>query len=229
MLPPVPSSPLRVMLSALLLLATLLVAPARVAAAEPRIPAPSAPAGSVVPGAEMTTVLGPLPASIHEVELYLVTDDGERFLRVSSETEARSGQIRWRMPRIHARTARLVLRAGSEHGEWESAPSAEFTVSDGAKDAASLRAAAIAGRLDESSPLAAREMRRCGWRPMRGDAAMQVARVFGNCAESQQSRDHLAPRHEDTNTLFGRARAGKVTNRECEVLDGTPARTPLRI
>jgi hypothetical protein len=217
------------MLSALLLLATLLVAPARAAAAEPRIPAPSAPAGCVQPGAEMTTVLGPLPASIHEVELYLVTDDGERFLRVSSETEARSGRIHWRMPRIHARSARLVLRAGSEHGEWESAPSAEFTVIDGAKDAASLRAAAIAGRLDESSPLAAKDTLPGGWRARRGDAALQMARVLANCAESQQSRDDAAPLRENTNTLFGGAHAEEVATRQHEVLDGTPERTPLRI
>ncbi len=221
---------MRALLTALAVLASLLLAHPRAAAAgEPRIPAPSPPTGVVVAGAELSTVLGPLPAGIHEVELYLATDGGERFLRVSSETEARSGQIHWRMPRIHAHSARLILRAGSEHGEWESAPSAEFAVSDGAKDAVSMRADAIAGRLDESSPLAPKDVRPCGWLATRGDAVMQVASLLDCAAEAPRTRDaDLA--------LLSTALARSIARRTTAVtffapstLHSSPSQVPLRI
>jgi hypothetical protein len=219
----------RVLLTALALLASLLLAHPRAAAADPRIPAPSAPAGIVAAGTELTTVLGPLPAGIHEVELYLVTDDGERFLRVSSETEARSGEIHWRMPRIHAHTARLVLRAGSEHGEWESAPSAEFTVSDGAKDAAGQLAAAIAGRLDDSSPLAAKDTLPCGWRSTRGDAELQTACVLDGAAEAPRTRDADLPPVSAVVVRVIIRRTTAIPSSAPSTLDSSPSQVPLRI
>jgi hypothetical protein len=51
-----------------------------------------------------------------------------RLDRLRLELPAGAREVRWRMPAVAARRARLVLRAGGEGGEWESAPSAPFAL-----------------------------------------------------------------------------------------------------
>ena len=114
-------------------LAALLVSLALVAGTTRALAAPFAspvpPAGVVPVGALVVTQLPPLPAGAYEFELFLVPDAGAP-VRVSSELHAGAREVRWRMPAVAARRARLVLRAGGEHEEWESAPSAPFALAE---------------------------------------------------------------------------------------------------
>ncbi|MCC6350704.1 MAG: hypothetical protein IT347_14050 [Candidatus Eisenbacteria bacterium] len=114
---------------ALTLLALLL---AGAAWSAPRIPA-VAPPPSARAGGEYVTALPELPAGVDECELLLLPDDGSgRAIRLTPEREADDGPLRWRMPRVHASRARLVLRAGGRFGETESAPSEYFAIEAGA-------------------------------------------------------------------------------------------------
>lgn len=111
---------------------------AGVATSAPRIPAVTAPA-SVRVGEEIVTALPDLPAGVDECELFVVLEDGSnRAIRVSPEHEADEGPIRWRMPRVPAGPARLVLRAGGRFGETESAPSAVFAIESPAAERTEL-------------------------------------------------------------------------------------------
>ncbi len=97
----------------------------------PRIPAVGAPA-VVREGAEYETVVAGLPAGIEEFELFLLVEDGPgRLVRLTAEREGGGGAVRWRMPRVGADRARLVLRAGGRFGETESEPSAAFAIEAG--------------------------------------------------------------------------------------------------
>lgn len=114
----------------LLLVLLGLLAPAVAAAARavPQVPAVRAPA-SVRVGGEYVTELPDLPAGVDECELFLLPDDGSgRMIQLTPEREAVEGPLRWRMPRVAAARARLVLRAGGRFGETESPPSAPFAV-----------------------------------------------------------------------------------------------------
>ena len=94
----------------------------------PRIPAVAPPAVAR-PGAEYETALPALPAGVEECELFLLPEDGSgRAIRLTAEREAGEGPLRWRMPRIGAARARLVLRAGGRFGESESEISASFAI-----------------------------------------------------------------------------------------------------
>jgi hypothetical protein len=111
---------------AVLLALLALVAGAGHALAAPFAP-PRAPAGVVPPGTVVVTPLPALPADANEFELFLVPDAGAP-IRVSAELPAGAREVRWRMPAVAASHARLVLRAGGEHFERESAPSAPFAL-----------------------------------------------------------------------------------------------------
>lgn len=94
----------------------------------PRIPTVAPPARVRV-GGEYVTALPALPAEIEECELLLLPEDGSgRALRLTPEREADAGPLRWRMPRVNATRARLVLRAGGRFGETESPPSEPFAI-----------------------------------------------------------------------------------------------------
>ena len=110
------------------LLAALGLLLAAAAWSAPRIPAVTAPA-TVRHGEEYVTALPELPADVEECELILLLEDGShRAIRLTPEREVFEGPLRWRMPRVSATRARLVLRAGGEFGEAESAPSEAFTI-----------------------------------------------------------------------------------------------------
>lgn len=109
-----------------LLLAGLLLA--AFAQAAPRIPAVAAPA-LVRVGERYETALPDLPEDARECELFLLPEDGSgRMIQLTPEREVEEGPLTWRMPRVHATRARLVLRAGGRFGEAESPPSEPFTV-----------------------------------------------------------------------------------------------------
>ena len=121
----------------LLLLAGLLAA--SVASAAPIVP-PVEPPSVVRVGATYVTWFADLPAGVEECELFLLPDDGSgRMIQLTPEREADEGPLRWRMPRVSATRARLVLRVGGEFGETESAPSAPFAIeTPGAHDLAEV-------------------------------------------------------------------------------------------
>jgi hypothetical protein len=110
-------------LAALLTLCTLALG-AGLAVAAP-FAAPEPPLGLVAPGTVVVTEVPGLPRGSYELELFLVPEGGAP-IRVSAELSAGTREIRWRMPAVAARRARLVLRAGGEGEERESAPSAPF-------------------------------------------------------------------------------------------------------
>jgi len=98
----------------------------------PAIPAVVAPA-AVRPGARYETALPEFPAGVDECELFLLPDDGSgRMIQLTPEREIEEGPLRWTMPRVHATSARLVLRAGGRFGETEAPPSAPFAIEPGA-------------------------------------------------------------------------------------------------
>ena len=114
--------PLAAMLTALLAA----LAFAGPAAAAP-MPAPVPPGAAIAPGSIVVTAVPELPAGAEEFELLLVPDAGPA-VRVSPETPAGARVVRWRMPALAARSARLVWRTGGERYERESAPSAAFAL-----------------------------------------------------------------------------------------------------
>jgi len=107
-----------------LLLPLMLLAPAAFAA---ELAAPLPPAGVVRSGDIVETRVEAIPAGTREFELFVLLDSGQ-LVRVSAERDAREGRIVWRMPKLAARSARLVLRTGGAHGERESAPSPAFAI-----------------------------------------------------------------------------------------------------
>jgi hypothetical protein len=114
------------LLSPALLALGLLLAPTVLAA--PRIPAVAAPP-LVRVGERYETALPDLPEGADECELFLLPEDGSgRMIQLTPEREVEDGPLRWRMPRVHATRARLVLRAGGRFGETESPPSAAFAI-----------------------------------------------------------------------------------------------------
>jgi len=117
--------PMRRIPTALALLAALLLAPA--AGRANSVPAPAAPLDGVRVGDVVVTPVPPLPPGAHEFELLLVPETG-RPVQVGPETRAGAREVRWRVPHLSARRARLVLRAGGEGAEWESPASAWFDV-----------------------------------------------------------------------------------------------------
>lgn len=121
----------------LIVLAGLLVA--AVASSAPLVP-PVEPPPLVRIGATYVTAIPNLPAGVEECELFLLPEDGSgRMIQLTPEREADEGPLRWRMPRVSATRARLVLRAGGEFGETESAPSAPFAIeAHGARDLAEV-------------------------------------------------------------------------------------------
>ena len=132
------------------LVAALLIARGAGAASLPAPPAPTAP---VPPGAVVVTAAPTLPAGVEEFELLLVPESGPA-IRVSAETRAGTRAIRWRMPAVASRRARLVWRVGGEQGEWESEPSAAFELAplpEGERDRV-LQGRSEAGVAIESAP-----------------------------------------------------------------------------
>ena len=118
---------LRFLLMAGMLAAAAVAVPA-VASAAPIIPAVAPPPLARI-GETYVTQLPGLPAGVEECELFLLPDDGSgRMIQLTPEREADEGPLRWRMPRVRAKSARLVLRAGGRFGETESAPSAPFEI-----------------------------------------------------------------------------------------------------
>lgn len=110
----------------LIVLAGMLVA--AVASSAPVVP-PVEPPPLVRIGGTYVTRIPDLPAGVDECELFLLPDDGSgRMIQLTPEREADEGPLRWRMPRVRAKSARLVLRAGGRFGETESAPSAPFAI-----------------------------------------------------------------------------------------------------
>lgn len=107
----------------LVLLAALLTCPRPSGAV--RLPAPPAPDQAVRAGDEVVTIVPALPAGAREFELLLVPESGAE-IQVSPELPAGVHEVRWRVPRTAARSARLVLRAGGEQAEWESPASESF-------------------------------------------------------------------------------------------------------
>lgn len=121
----------------LVVLAGLLVA--ATATSAPLVP-PVEPPSVVRAGATYVTLVPDLPPGVEECELILLLDDGSgRRIQLTPEREADEGPLRWRMPRVRAARARLVLRAGGEFGETESAPSAPFAIeAPGARELAEV-------------------------------------------------------------------------------------------
>lgn len=109
----------------LAVLVSLLLAPS--ASRASLLPSPVPPAGSVRPGDEVLTRIPTLPDAATEFEFVLVPDEGP-VIQVCPETPAGVREVRWRVPRMAARRARLVLRAGGEGREWESPCSAAFDI-----------------------------------------------------------------------------------------------------
>ena len=122
------------------------------------LPVPPAPAGEVRPDQEVVTELSSLPAGAREFELFLLPEDGtRRLIRLSAECDVREQGVLWRMPKIEARTARLVLRVGRQEAEWESEPSAAFAVAPlGGQELARVRE----GRSEAGYPMKATPLRR---------------------------------------------------------------------
>lgn len=101
----------------------------------PAIPAVAAP-GAVREGGRYETALPEFPTGVDECELFLLPDDGSgRMIQLTPEREAEEGPLRWTMPRVHATSARLVLRAGGRFGETEAPPSEPFAIESGAAPA----------------------------------------------------------------------------------------------
>ncbi len=109
----------------LAVLVSLLLAPSASRASV--LPSPVPPAGTVRPGDEVLTRVPTLPDNATEFELVLVPDEGP-VIQVCPETPAGVREVRWRVPRMAALRARLVLRAGGEGGEWESPCSEAFGI-----------------------------------------------------------------------------------------------------
>lgn len=93
------------------------------------LPAPVAPAHAVAAGEWVETSVPALPGDIEEFELLLVPSEGPA-VRVSRELPAGTRVIRWCMPAVAARSAKLVLRAGGEGEELESQPSLPFRLAE---------------------------------------------------------------------------------------------------
>src|SRR5690348_11056956 len=92
-----------------LALTTLLAARARAAGSF----AADLPA-QVCAGQEITLRWSDLPPAVDEVEVLLSLDGGRSHpIRVSSELDARSGALRWRVPDIEAEHVVLRLRMGT--------------------------------------------------------------------------------------------------------------------
>ena len=208
--------------------AVLLLYSASVAGADPHIPAPHAPDVAVAPGAIITTTIGPLPGGVREVELYLLTDDGARLVRLSPETEARAGRITWRMPRLHGATARLALRAGGEHGEWESAPSARFAIADEAIAPGHSLIEAIAGRQDDSDPAFATCAAPSGMHatPEAGSLAPGQGTVVA--IVSPRDSDDALLAYAPQPALFPEAASPPAPARLPDARDNRPSSRPLR-
>jgi len=109
------------------LAAALLALPAGRAMAAPVLAPPVPPSAVIAPGEMVVTPVPALPADAEEFELILVPESGAP-IHVTAERRVGAREVRWRMPAVAARSARLVLRAGDEHEEWESAPSAPFAL-----------------------------------------------------------------------------------------------------
>lgn len=80
------------------------------------IPAPQAPIDRPGPGTMITTFVPPLPPGVDECERLLVPGSGPA-IRVSPEASVGPREIRWRMPVIAARSARLVASHRESHTE----------------------------------------------------------------------------------------------------------------
>lgn len=208
-------------------LATLLVVLALAAFPGPAPAAPFAPpvppAGATPAGAFVVTALPELPAGAYEFELFLVPDAGAP-IQVSAELPAGAREVRWRMPAVAARGARLVLRAGGEGREWESAPSARFALAPlpAGEHARLLRGESEAGERLESSAGAAGAGLRAAPRAPALSASATPACVAESSpaplaapAESAQARPE-ARRREPRPAASHRTRST------------TPAFTPLR-
>jgi hypothetical protein len=116
---------MRARLPILLVLATLLLVAGN-ALALPAA-APVSPVGEIAPGSEMVTPVPPLPPGTTEFELLLLPEHG-RAIQVCPEQRAGVREVRWRMPRVYGRTARLMWRFGGPGTEGASDPSAAFTL-----------------------------------------------------------------------------------------------------
>lgn len=123
-----PSHPMRTALPRMLAaLALALLLPGGAFARQLLLPAPGVPAAPLLAGQEVVTVIPALPAEVREFELVLVPDVGPA-VQVSAECEVGAREVRWRVPRLSGTSARLVLRAGSEHDEFASVPSAPLVL-----------------------------------------------------------------------------------------------------
>ena len=107
------------------LLCTCLLLPRQAAAAA--LCLPCAPGASPAPGSTVCTPVPPLPAGVREFELVLLPESGPA-IQLSPELPAGVREVRWRMPRIAGRTARLAFRFGEPHREWQSPASEAFTL-----------------------------------------------------------------------------------------------------
>lgn len=69
------------------------------------------------------------PAGARELELLLVPASGSRTLfRVTAEIEPAIRSVRWRVPALPCEGARLLLRWGDAHGEYEGPASTPFRI-----------------------------------------------------------------------------------------------------
>jgi hypothetical protein len=213
--------PMRVPLATLLVAAAcaLLSLPATAAAMAP----PAAPAARVVPGAMVVTAVPVLPPGAREFELLLLPDSGPA-IRVSPETPAGAREIRWRVPRLIAHRLRLVLRAGGENMEWESAPSAPFAL---APPAAGELGRLIAGRSE-----AGYRIERPGAPPSGLSSAADRDEIVAASTPPRAIQAPSAPGvAQRTAALFDclRGRLAHAAPRASRTTLRSPAFTPLRI
>ena len=91
-----------------------------------RIPVPE----SVAAGETITLEIGEAPRDVEEMEVLLSLDDGRTFpVRVTREIEAGERELRWKVPALATRAARLRIRFGGDRGREEWGPlSAPFAI-----------------------------------------------------------------------------------------------------
>lgn len=83
--------------------------------------------GVVVAG-EQHTLAWTAPAGVIELELEISLDDGRSWSRLSPELHGAVQSWVWRVPSTPSDRARVRLRVGTEHGEYDLAPTDAFRI-----------------------------------------------------------------------------------------------------
>lgn len=91
-----------------------------------------APSGLTVPreviAGEHQVLEWQAPAGVLELELEISLDDGRSWSRLSPELHGAVQSWSWRVPSTPSEHARLRLRVGTEHGEYDLEPTEAFRI-----------------------------------------------------------------------------------------------------